>query len=173
MLGAAPLLQSRDRVMRQYGQAFGRRREELVTLAFVLDVDAAQRNIDHMTSELRRMGSVTIRPYCKTHNSPHLDRRQMDGDDAGKGKPSSTSRIRNPCSRFMASARPAAQAAGRALPAAGSRSACRRAETTQSPALAQALADQGNPGDAGEPYLMVNQREKACWPCHPFSQYLA
>jgi len=53
MPDAAPLLaESRDRVMRQYGPAIGRRREELVTPALVLDVDSAQRNIDRMASEL-------------------------------------------------------------------------------------------------------------------------
>jgi D-serine deaminase-like pyridoxal phosphate-dependent protein len=78
MLDTAPLLhESRDRIMRQYGAAVGRRREELITPALVLDVDAAQRNIDRMASELRRMGSTTIRPHYKTHKSPDLARRQV------------------------------------------------------------------------------------------------
>ncbi len=78
MLDFAPLLQeSRDRIMRQYGGAVGRRREELITPALVLDIAAAQRNIDLMASELRRMGSTTIRPHYKTHKSPDLARRQV------------------------------------------------------------------------------------------------
>jgi D-serine deaminase-like pyridoxal phosphate-dependent protein len=78
MLDTAPLLQeSRDRIMRQYGGAVGRRREELITPALVLDIDAAQRNIDHMASELRGIGSTTIRPHYKTHKSPDLARRQV------------------------------------------------------------------------------------------------
>jgi D-serine deaminase-like pyridoxal phosphate-dependent protein len=78
MLDFAPLLQeSRDRIMRHYGGAVGRRREELITPALVLDIDAAQRNIDLMASELRRMGSTTIRPHYKTHKSPDLARRQV------------------------------------------------------------------------------------------------
>ena len=78
MLDTAPLLQeSRDRVMRQYGQDVGKRRDELVTPALVLDADAAHRNIDHMAGELRRMGSTTIRPHYKTHKSPDLARRQV------------------------------------------------------------------------------------------------
>jgi D-serine deaminase-like pyridoxal phosphate-dependent protein len=78
MLDTGPLLQeSRDRIMRQYGGAVGRRREELITPALVLDIDAAQRNIDHMASELRRMGSTTIRPHYKTHKSPNLARLQV------------------------------------------------------------------------------------------------
>lgn len=84
MLGTAPLLQdSRDRVMRQYGAAIGRPRDELVTPALVLDVDAAQRNIDRMATELRRMGSATIRPHYKTHKSPDLARRQVQAGAGG------------------------------------------------------------------------------------------
>jgi D-serine deaminase-like pyridoxal phosphate-dependent protein len=78
MLDSAPLLlQARELVMRQYGQAVGQRREELVTPALVLDIDAAQRNIDRMASELRAMGSTAIRPHYKTHKSPDLAHRQV------------------------------------------------------------------------------------------------
>jgi D-serine deaminase-like pyridoxal phosphate-dependent protein len=84
MLDTAPLVtQARDRVMRQYGQAVGRRREELVTPALVLDIDAAQRNIDRMASELRRLGQATIRPHYKTHKSPDLARRQVQAGAGG------------------------------------------------------------------------------------------
>ena len=84
MLDAAPLLtQARDRVMRQYGQAVGRRREELVTPALVLDIDAAQRNIDRMASELRRLAQATTRPHYKTHKSPDLARRQVQAGAGG------------------------------------------------------------------------------------------
>ena len=80
----APILQeAHERVRREYGAAIGRRREELVTPALVLDVDAAQRNIDHMASELRRMGSATIRPHYKTHKSPDLARRQLQAGAGG------------------------------------------------------------------------------------------
>jgi D-serine deaminase-like pyridoxal phosphate-dependent protein len=84
MLETAPLLQdSRDRIMRQYGAAVGRPRAELITPALVLDIDAAQRNIDRMASELRRMGSTTIRPHYKTHKSPDLARRQVQAGAVG------------------------------------------------------------------------------------------
>jgi D-serine deaminase-like pyridoxal phosphate-dependent protein len=84
MLETAPLLlDSRDRLMHQYGAAIGRRRDELVTPALVLDVDAAQRNIDRMASELARMGSTTIRPHYKTHKSPDLARRQVQAGAGG------------------------------------------------------------------------------------------
>src|ERR1700759_227770 len=61
-------------VRRDYGRAIGQRRDELITPALVLDIDAAQRNIDHMASELKQMGAATIRPHYKTHKSPDLAR---------------------------------------------------------------------------------------------------
>ena len=84
MLDTSPLLaESRDRVRREYGHAVGRRRDELVTPALVLDIDAAQRNIDRMAAELRRIGSTTIRPHYKTHKSPDLARRQVQAGAGG------------------------------------------------------------------------------------------
>jgi D-serine deaminase-like pyridoxal phosphate-dependent protein len=80
---ASLLAEYRDRAMRQYGQAVGRRREDLVTPALVLDIDAAQRNIDRMASELRRIGPTTIRPHYKTHKSPDLARRQVEAGASG------------------------------------------------------------------------------------------
>ena len=72
-----------DNVRREYGGAIGQRRDELITPALVLDIDAAQRNIDHMASELKQMGAATIRPHYKTHKSPDLARRQLEAGAAG------------------------------------------------------------------------------------------
>jgi D-serine deaminase-like pyridoxal phosphate-dependent protein len=66
-----------------YRGDIGRRREELVTPALVLDIDAAQRNIDRMADGLRRLGAATIRPHYKTHKSPELARRQVAAGAAG------------------------------------------------------------------------------------------
>ena len=71
------LQESYDRARQEYGAALGQRRAELVTPALVLDIDAAQRNIDHMASELKSIGGATIRPHYKTHKSPDLARRQL------------------------------------------------------------------------------------------------
>jgi D-serine deaminase-like pyridoxal phosphate-dependent protein len=71
------LQESYDRARQEYGAAIGQRRAELVTPALVLDIDAAQRNIDHMASELKGIGGATIRPHYKTHKSPDLARRQL------------------------------------------------------------------------------------------------
>jgi D-serine deaminase-like pyridoxal phosphate-dependent protein len=71
------LQESYDRARQEYGGSIGQRRAELVTPALVLDIDAAQRNIDHMASELKSIGGATIRPHYKTHKSPDLARRQL------------------------------------------------------------------------------------------------
>jgi D-serine deaminase-like pyridoxal phosphate-dependent protein len=75
--------QARDHVHHQYGDDIGKRREELITPALVLDVDAAQRNIDHMAAELKQLGKATIRPHYKTHKSPDLARRQLQAGAGG------------------------------------------------------------------------------------------
>jgi D-serine deaminase-like pyridoxal phosphate-dependent protein len=72
-----------ERARHEYAKAIGQRREELITPALVLDIDAAQRNIDRMASELKRMGKATIRPHYKTHKSPDLARRQLQAGAGG------------------------------------------------------------------------------------------
>ena len=58
MKNLEPLLgETREHVLHQYGGDIGKRREELATPALVLDVDAAQRNIDHMAGALRAPGT--------------------------------------------------------------------------------------------------------------------
>jgi D-serine deaminase-like pyridoxal phosphate-dependent protein len=80
----APILQEAyDRVRHEYGGAIGQHRDELITPALVLDIDAAQRNIDRMASELRQIGRATIRPHYKTHKSPDLARRQLQAGAGG------------------------------------------------------------------------------------------
>ena len=84
MLDSAPVLAAaRERVRQQNGGAAGRPREELITPALVLDVDAAQRNIDRMASGLRQLGSATIRPHYKAHKSPDLAWRQVQAGAGG------------------------------------------------------------------------------------------
>jgi D-serine deaminase-like pyridoxal phosphate-dependent protein len=83
MLDSSPILaRARDDVRRQYGAAIGRPREELITPALVLDVDAAQRNVDAMAAGLRELGA-TIRPHYKTHKSPDLAWRQVRAGAGG------------------------------------------------------------------------------------------
>jgi D-serine deaminase-like pyridoxal phosphate-dependent protein len=65
-----------ERVQGQYARDVGKRRDELVTPALVLDIAAAQRNIDRMAQRLRPM-PAEISPHVKAHKSPELARRQM------------------------------------------------------------------------------------------------
>jgi D-serine deaminase-like pyridoxal phosphate-dependent protein len=83
MTAETPEARARDDVMRQYGAAIGRRRAELVTPALVLDIDAAERNIEKMAAGLREIGTATIRPHYKTHKSPDLARRQVAAGAGG------------------------------------------------------------------------------------------
>jgi D-serine deaminase-like pyridoxal phosphate-dependent protein len=84
MQNCGPILaKARERTWRQYGAAIGCRREELITPALVLDIDAAQRNIDRMAEGLREIGNATIRPHYKTHKSPDLAWRQVQAGAGG------------------------------------------------------------------------------------------
>src|SRR5262244_3968336 len=84
MLDSAPVLAAaRERVRRQNGGAVGRPREELITPALVLDIDAAQRNIERMASGLLHIGSATIRPHYKAHKTPDLAWRQVQAGAGG------------------------------------------------------------------------------------------
>ncbi len=66
----------RERALAAYGPAIGRHRDDLITPALVLDVAAAQRNIDRMAEMLRPL-PAGIRPHVKAHKSPDLALRQM------------------------------------------------------------------------------------------------
>ena len=72
-----------EQARNEYGGAIGQRRDELITPALVLDIDAAQRNIDRMADELKSMGKAAIRPHYKTHKSPDLARRQLQAGAGG------------------------------------------------------------------------------------------
>jgi D-serine deaminase-like pyridoxal phosphate-dependent protein len=80
---APSLHQARERARQEYGAVIGQHRNELVTPALVLDIAAAQRNIDHLASELKQLGKATIRPHYKTHKSPDLAQRQLDAGAGG------------------------------------------------------------------------------------------
>jgi D-serine deaminase-like pyridoxal phosphate-dependent protein len=74
---------SQDRVLAEYGYAIGRHRQDLATPALVLDIDAAQRNIETMAAGLVTIGGAALRPHYKTHKSPELARRQVRAGAAG------------------------------------------------------------------------------------------
>ena len=66
----------RERIHDAYGRAIGRHRDELITPALVLDVVAAQRNIDQMAATVRGL-PAELRPHVKAHKSPDLALRQV------------------------------------------------------------------------------------------------
>ena len=76
------LVETYDRVRREYGGAVGRRREQLVTPALVLDLPAAKRNITNMASRIATMPAA-IRPHVKVHKSPELGRLQIEAGAIG------------------------------------------------------------------------------------------
>ena len=80
--GSALIEETTARVRREYGGAIGHHRSELVTPALVLDLAAAQRNIDQMAARIREL-PAEIRPHIKVHKSPELGRRQMDAGAIG------------------------------------------------------------------------------------------
>jgi D-serine deaminase-like pyridoxal phosphate-dependent protein len=76
------LRETRDRVRRAYGGAIGKRREEVVTPALILDLAAARRNVEKMAERLRTM-TAELRPHIKVHKSPELARMQLDAGAIG------------------------------------------------------------------------------------------
>ena len=71
-----------DRVRSAYSGAIGRRREEVITPALILDLPAARRNIDTMAARLRTT-TTALRPHIKVHKSPQLARMQLDAGAIG------------------------------------------------------------------------------------------
>jgi hypothetical protein len=94
VLDSAPLLaQARERVRRQNGGAVGRPREELITPALVLDIDAAQRNIDGWRAGCGRWvpppsarTTRRTRPRPRVAPGPGGRGRAVDGDGVGGGR---------------------------------------------------------------------------------------
>lgn len=77
-----PLEETYARVRREYGSAIGRRRDELVTPALVLDLPAAKRNIERMGTAIKAL-PAEIRPHIKVHKSPELARLQIEAGAIG------------------------------------------------------------------------------------------
>jgi D-serine deaminase-like pyridoxal phosphate-dependent protein len=80
--GADPVTRNRERVLDLYGDDVGRPVTELLTPALVLDLRAAQRNIEKMARLLRPLGTG-IRPHVKTHKSTDLARLQVAAGAGG------------------------------------------------------------------------------------------
>lgn len=62
--------------------AVGRAKDDLITPALLLDIDAAERNIQIMANRLRLL-PAKLRPHIKIHKSPALAQRQVDAGAIG------------------------------------------------------------------------------------------
>jgi D-serine deaminase-like pyridoxal phosphate-dependent protein len=79
---AEALGETYERVRRAYAPAVGKRREEVVTPALLLDVAAARRNIQKMAERMRAL-PAELRPHVKVHKSPELARMQVEAGAIG------------------------------------------------------------------------------------------
>ena len=71
-----PVARNREHVLGLYGDEIGRPVTELLTPALILDLKAAERNIEKMERLLRPLGT-RIRPHVKTHKSTDIARLQV------------------------------------------------------------------------------------------------
>jgi D-serine deaminase-like pyridoxal phosphate-dependent protein len=76
------IAETRDLVLRQYGQAIGQPVERVVTPALLLDLPAARRNIRRMAEAMAAMPAA-LRPHVKTHKSPDLALLQAEAGAQG------------------------------------------------------------------------------------------
>ena len=76
--------QAHDRVRAIYGSEIGRKRNELVTPALILDLDVLRRNLDVM-AELMKTMPAKLRAHIKVHKSPHIARMQSEAGAIGVG----------------------------------------------------------------------------------------
>jgi D-serine deaminase-like pyridoxal phosphate-dependent protein len=79
---ASPVARNRDHVLGLYGDDIGRAVADLYTPALVLDLKAAERNIEKMARLLEPLGA-TIRPHVKTHKSTNIAQLQVNAGAAG------------------------------------------------------------------------------------------
>lgn len=73
---ANPVARQRELMLETYGGAIGQPVEEVPTPALLLDIDAAERNIAKMATELAGL-PAQIRPHIKVHKSTELAKRQV------------------------------------------------------------------------------------------------
>ncbi len=77
-----PYARRQAEVRERYGEVIGRRVQDVPTPAMLVDIAAAQRNIEHMAAALTTM-PAEIRPHIKVHKSPELAARQVEAGAIG------------------------------------------------------------------------------------------
>ena len=73
---------TRSAVRSTLGTRTYRTLHDLPTPAVVVEIETVRRNIRRMADYCAKHG-LALRPHVKTHKSPHLARRQMEGGAAG------------------------------------------------------------------------------------------
>jgi len=81
----SPLIsEAHERVRSTYGAAIGRKRDELITPALLLDLDVVRGNLALM-AKLMKGKKSKLRAHIKVHKSPHLARMQIEAGAIGVG----------------------------------------------------------------------------------------
>jgi len=76
--------EARERAHALYGSAIGRKRNELVTPALILDLEILRENLAFMGEHLKKV-PVKLRAHIKVHKSPDIARIQVDAGAIGIG----------------------------------------------------------------------------------------
>jgi len=76
--------QAHEKARAMYGSAIGRKRNELVTPALILDLKVMRQNLAFMVEHMKNM-PAKLRPHIKVHKSPHIARMQMEAGAIGIG----------------------------------------------------------------------------------------
>jgi D-serine deaminase-like pyridoxal phosphate-dependent protein len=67
-----------------YGSEIGRKRDDLVTPALILDVEVVRKNLEFMSERMKKAPSK-LRAHIKVHKSPDIARMQMEAGAIGIG----------------------------------------------------------------------------------------
>ena len=78
------IAEARDRAHAIYGSAIGRKRNELVTPALILDLEILRKNLAFMADSMKKAPSK-LRPHIKVHKSPDIALMQMKAGAIGVG----------------------------------------------------------------------------------------
>ena len=73
-----------ERVRALYGSAIGRKRNELVTPALILDLELMRQNLAFMAERMKSM-PAKLRAHIKVHKSPDIARMQIEAGAIGVG----------------------------------------------------------------------------------------
>jgi len=83
-MAASIIDQAHERARETYRSQIGRPRDELVTPALILDLEAMRRNLAFMRDRMATM-PTNLRAHVKVHKSPHIARMQVEYGAIGIG----------------------------------------------------------------------------------------